>query len=116
MIFEAAAATMTLLAALWIALIPGGAAAPKFFGDDPLPRDPETQDASSVQEVEVSDQYDLVESSFKKPGDFTNKRALNVNTVDDVPDSSWFTNRVGRRPMSSAELAKGPDRADPLRW
>ena len=24
-------------------------------------------------------------------------RAQNVNTVDEVPDSSWFTNRVGHR-------------------
>lgn len=37
-------------------------------------------------------------------------RAVNVNTLDEVPDSSWFVNRIGRREMSHAELARGPDR------
>ena len=39
-------------------------------------------------------------------------RALNVNTVDEVPDSSWFTNRIGRRDMTVADVAKGPDRVE----
>jgi hypothetical protein len=34
--------------------------------------------------------------------------ALNVNALDEVPDSSWFTNRIGRRPLDMAELARGP--------
>ena len=36
-------------------------------------------------------------------------RALNVNTVDEVPDSSWFTNRIGRRGMTVEEVVNGPD-------
>ena len=36
------------------------------------------------------------------------REAVNVNAVDEVPDSSWFTNRIGRRPMSPAEVARGP--------
>lgn len=35
--------------------------------------------------------------------------ALNVNNFDEAPDSTWFTNRIGRRPMTEAELAHGPD-------
>ena len=35
---------------------------------------------------------------------------LNVNTLDEVPDSSWFENRIGRREMPIAEMVKGPDR------
>ncbi|MGF1510394.1 MAG: hypothetical protein ACFB9M_12925 [Myxococcota bacterium] len=35
--------------------------------------------------------------------------ALDVNAFGQVPDSSWFTNRIGRRPMSVAEVARGPD-------
>ena len=38
-------------------------------------------------------------------------RALNVNTVDEVPDSSWFTNRIGRQPMSRG---RSRERAGPL--
>lgn len=33
--------------------------------------------------------------------------AVNVNSMDEVPDSSWFTNRVGVRPMSLEELQLG---------
>lgn len=33
--------------------------------------------------------------------------AVNVNSVDEVPDSSWFTNRIGKTPMSIDELARG---------
>jgi hypothetical protein len=37
------------------------------------------------------------------------KSAANVNSVDEVPDSSWFTNRHHLRRMSREELARGPD-------
>ncbi len=30
--------------------------------------------------------------------------SVNVNSLDEVPDSSWFTNRLGVRPMTSEEL------------
>ncbi|MBL9027913.1 MAG: hypothetical protein JNL21_37320 [Myxococcales bacterium] len=33
--------------------------------------------------------------------------AKNVNSMDEVPDSSWFTNRIGVRPMTKEEVAKG---------
>ena len=35
--------------------------------------------------------------------------AKNVNALGDVPDSSWFTNRIGVR-----ELSRGRWRADPI--
>lgn len=35
--------------------------------------------------------------------------ALNVNTMDEVPNSSWFTNRIGRRRLSLEEIKHGPD-------
>jgi len=33
--------------------------------------------------------------------------AVNVNSVDEVPDSSWFTNRIGVRPFTVDELKQG---------
>ena len=33
--------------------------------------------------------------------------ALNANAWDEVPDSSWFTNRIGRRPVSFDEVVRG---------
>jgi len=34
-------------------------------------------------------------------------RALNVNAYDEVPDSSWFENRIGKRPLTSGEITRG---------
>jgi hypothetical protein len=86
-----------------------GAQRPKFYSDDPLQREPETQDASKVQEWEIGLTPDLLHNLFGKPGDQTpNVRAQNVNTADEVPDSSWFTNRIYARPLSVEELIKGP--------
>jgi len=33
--------------------------------------------------------------------------AVNVNALDEVPDSSWFENRLGKRVLSPAEIARG---------
>ncbi|HEU4406968.1 MAG TPA: hypothetical protein VFS43_16995 [Polyangiaceae bacterium] len=33
--------------------------------------------------------------------------SLNVNSFDEVPDSSWFTNRIGMRPFSPDDVARG---------
>jgi hypothetical protein len=34
-------------------------------------------------------------------------RAVNVNAFDEVPDSSWFTNRLGMNELTPEEVAKG---------
>jgi hypothetical protein len=36
------------------------------------------------------------------------RRAVNVNAFDEVPDSSWFTNRIGRTPLSPDDVVRGP--------
>jgi len=37
------------------------------------------------------------------------KHALDVNALDEVPDSSWFENRIGRRDVSFDEIKRGPN-------
>jgi hypothetical protein len=37
----------------------------------------------------------------------TAHEAVNVNAFDEVPDSSWFVNRLSRRRMSTEEIARG---------
>ncbi|HJR57914.1 MAG TPA: hypothetical protein VJ813_00890 [Vicinamibacterales bacterium] len=81
----------------------------KFYRDDPIWRDPETQDASAVKRIRMSQQYDFIENTFLDAGDETPGRAANINTVDEVPDSSWFTNRIGRDEFPTARLVRGPD-------
>ena len=103
---------LAVVAAIWLGAAGARGAAPRFYSDDPLWRDPETQDASMAQPLDVSDQYDLIENSFLGAGEHVDQRALNLNTVDQVPDSSWFTNRVGPLhpgPLDMDALLRGPD-------
>ncbi|HYN06515.1 MAG TPA: hypothetical protein VES67_03900 [Vicinamibacterales bacterium] len=86
------------------------AAPPRFFPDDPIwVDDDKALDASKTGAIEDSNGYDFVANTFVEPGEKRDVRALNVNTVDEVPDSSWFTNRIGRRQMSIEEIVRGPD-------
>jgi len=41
------------------------------------------------------------------------KQAGNVNALDEVPDSSWYTNRHALRHMTIEQLVRGPNRGDP---
>jgi hypothetical protein len=81
----------------------------KFYNDDPLAREPESQDASKVAEWDIDLVYDLARNLFSRPGGGgPARRAGNVNTIDEVPDSSWFTNRILTRPVSVEEASRGP--------
>ena len=87
-----------------------GAATLKFYPDDPISRIEDSQDASEVKERDIDLIIDTLENSVAWPGDSTpDVRAQNVNTVDEVPDSNWFTNRIGTRAITIEELLKGPD-------
>ena len=87
----------------------GHTAEQKFFADDPLAREPETQDASGAQPWDIDLFYDLSYNLFvtarQTPSGI---RAGNVNTIDEVPDSSWFTNRIGSRALTVEEVVRGP--------
>ncbi len=89
-------------------------ATPAFFPDDPLQVDNDRAlDAGKAKPIDGSNAYDFAEHTFIKPGDHQPIRAVNVNTLDEVPDSTWFTNRIGRRAMSIDEIVRGPNAAEP---
>ncbi len=95
-------------------------ASPRFYPDDPLWTDNDRLiDASKAVPIEDSNGYDFLVNTLGHPGELRDVRALNVNTVDEVPDSSWFTNRIGRKEMSVADIVRGPDsveRVDITGW
>ncbi len=100
-----------------LALAAGGAVAftagPRFYPDDPIwVEDDKAFDASTALPLEDTNGYDFLVNTVMHPGDSQPSRALNVNTLDEVPDSSWFINRIGRHEMSTAEIVRGPDRFD----
>src|SRR5215204_1535143 len=93
-----------LVASLWLIADLRGAA-PRFYPDDPLAVDNDrVVDVTASKKIDLDDYYDFLENSFGKPGDRSNVRAANVNTLDEVPDSSWFTNRIGAGGMSTTDL------------
>jgi hypothetical protein len=90
----------------------------RFFPDDPISRDDDTaMDASGIKELELSESYDFLINTFATKSDPI--RAVNVNTLDEVPDSSWFANRIGVRDLPLTEIARGPnkfERLDAVDW
>src|SRR5262245_40833759 len=69
---------------------------PRFFPDDPMAREPQSQDASKAAPYDASEMYELTYNLFINSGvKPSGLRAKNINTIDEVPDSSWFTNRIG---------------------
>jgi hypothetical protein len=99
-----------LTAALTAAsLVTAAGAGRRFYDDGPIAREPDSQGASRAEPVDIGLLFDLTYDLFvtgkREP---SNSRARNINTIDEVPDSSWFTNRVGARSVTAAELARGP--------
>jgi hypothetical protein len=91
-----------------------------FYPDDPIAREPESQDASRAQPYQIQDLYEMsynlfVTSGYKPSG----MRAQNINTIDEAPDSSWFTNRIGSTTLTAEQIARGPILGappDPSHW
>ena len=66
--------------------------AQQFLPDDPLSRTPEVAAVPKTNVQAINALYDFAQNSFHyKNGAETN--SLGVNTLGEVPDSSWFTNR-----------------------
>ena len=86
----------------------------KFYDDDPLWRLPPPMHAEVAVERDLSDFYDYFLYTFANPAEQHKSApggvipADGVNTLGEVPDSEWFTNRIGRRDMSIEELVRGP--------
>jgi len=96
------------------------AAGPRFYPDDPIAREPESRDASKAAPQDVGLLYDIAINLFATPRMTPAKvHAKNVNTIDEVPDSGWFTNRILPRRLQVDELVRGPQAGtppNPERW
>lgn len=90
--------------------------APKFLPDDPLLKIVDTQDASKVQPRDLSLIYDASVNLLGRPGLREVRRAASVNTVDEVPDSSWYTNRASRSPQDVARGVNDDSGPAPGQW
>lgn len=73
---------------------------------------PEPTNVKGANPRKLSEYYDFFHATFGKPGEKHAPGALipagAVNTLGEVPDSTWYTNRHGRKRMSIDELVRGP--------
>lgn len=92
----------------------------RFYPDDPIWREPMTEDVASATRYEPDLAYQTLENLFWRPGDpVTGQRAKNINTVDEVPDGPYFVNRAGRTPLTPAAVARAANTSDgpaPGKW
>jgi hypothetical protein len=79
-----------------------------FYPDDPLRADPDRSNIAEVTTFPLYKDSDFLINTFTHPGGDAGP-ALNVNTIGEVPDSSWFTNRIGLGKMTVGDIVRGPD-------
>jgi hypothetical protein len=75
------------------------ARSPKFYPDDRF-EDVEDQDASGAR-AEMSTPGRL--ASHSRCWRSLAHPAMNVNSINEAPDSSWFTNRIGASPRRNCQ-------------
>ena len=101
-----------LIFTIWIALGSNILYAQKFFPDDPIWIDEDRISVEKPQATQLSQVTDFIKGSYihsLKEGE-TIAPSENVNSLGEVPDSSWFTNRIGRHLITMEEMIRGPDR------
>ena len=110
--------TVALALVIPLLLVASPLGAKKFYDDDPLEKEPTPVHVENASVRKLNDYYDFFRNTFAKPGERHAKEekdgtaglipAQAVNTLGEVPDSAWFTNRIGFHPVSIEELLKGP--------
>jgi hypothetical protein len=91
-----------------------------FSKETPIWVDFDMETIPEPKEIETGYLYDWADGTlfrpFRKVFGLKNlagkKEALNVNTFDEVPDSSWFTNRIGMTELSPDDVKRGPNTSD----
>jgi hypothetical protein len=91
----------------------------KFYADDPLWREPAPRPVRGVAVRKVDHIYDFLDSSFVIPGregkvaKHAPQPARDMNTLGEVPDGAWYTNRHAFHRMSIVDLQRGPGNSTP---
>lgn len=83
------------------------AQARKFYPDDPIYVTPKPVPVGKLPVWEATPLYDFLLQSVRQKAR-PQVPARGVNTLGDVPDSEWFTNRHGVRRMTRDQLQRGP--------
>lgn len=92
----------------------------RFTPPEPVPDDrldvprPESRDIPVYEDYFDRMTWERLDNVFDTARHFRSltgqpKQAFNANAFDDVDDSSWFTNRNARTPLSLEEIKRGPN-------
>ena len=84
----------------------------RFYPDDPICCAAKPLHVESIKERKTDTLYDFLYNSFAREV-VSHKRAEGINTLGEVLDSEWFTNRHGRKRLSITELKRGPGDGQP---
>src|SRR5579884_1409380 len=96
---------------------PAPVAGPHFYPDDPISAMPPPLPVKDPVKRDIDEFYDFITNSSRTPGERQFHPAFlpgqAINTLGEVPDSDWYTNRWRDRPMNTAMLVRGPDSTPP---
>ncbi len=111
---EQRALSLRIVVALVVVVVAGCSSGPRHFSTaPPVTRDDDRHPFKpKPPESFVALYWDGANHIFFRPVSHallleTPHEARNVNALDEVPDSSWFTNRIGQHPMTVEEVARG---------
>lgn len=111
---------LSLVLAIALSSLTLAAQRQRFYPDDPIWREPITQDVKNAVRYEPDLAYQTIENLFWRPGDkVLGQRAKNINTLDEVPDGPYFVNRAGRMTLTPAIVARAANTSDgpaPGKW
>lgn len=105
-------------------IVPTSAQRPEAFSKEkPLRLDFDMENIEQPKAIGTGYLYDFIDGTIFQPTRRNldlprtiraiagkKKESINVNTWDEVPNSSWFTNRLGFREMSVDEIRNGPNK------
>ncbi len=90
-----------------ICFIGGSAETRRFYPDDPVWAVPKPISVGKVKEAKINALFDYLHQTGRQQVRPPIPSAA-INTLGEVPDSAWFTNRHGRNRRSREELKRGP--------
>jgi hypothetical protein len=93
------------------------ASAETYYSDDPLWKEPPPVSVGKVQRLRLDNLADFYKNTFYKKGERHQPGKVipsrGVNTLGELPDSAWFTNRHRNGRMTVPDLVTGPNRSGP---
>ncbi|MEW5978639.1 MAG: hypothetical protein AB1898_22810 [Acidobacteriota bacterium] len=103
---------LPLMVLLVLLAAPPSGLGQKFYADDPIAAMPKPLSIEPPQDRNSHVLYDFIWNSVR-PHPRPAKPAQGVNTLGEVPDSEWFTNRHGRERLTRDQLRQGPGSDQP---